>query len=388
MILIDYPFVSDFLRKTIIEKNFSVVSTKAAKELLYDGEYSWISEKEAARLMKGNPDTPLYTNSENALNWISEYLGDTILAKQVELFKDKVQFRKLIRTIHPVFFFKEVKLEDIQHLDSNQFSFPFVIKPSVGFFSIGVHVIRNRFEWEAALGELKPEKLRTIYPRNVLDTTTFIIEEYIEGEEYAIDCYFNQAGELVILNILHHKFQSGNDTSDRVYTTSKEIVLEYIERFSRFLQVIGERAGLKNFPAHVEIRVGENGDLNPIEINPLRFGGWCTTADLLGIATGFSPYEYFLENRKPDWEEIFKGRSNMKYSIVVLNNNSGYLPDEIANFDYDLLKRDFQNPLQIRQLDVNKYSVFGFVFAETSPGHEDELDQILASDLRKYITIK
>jgi hypothetical protein len=78
----------------------------------------------------------------------------------------------------------------------------------------------------------------------------------------------------------------------------------------------------------------------------------------------------------------------MKYSIVVLNNNSGYLPDEIANFDYDLLKRDFQNPLQIRQLDVNKYSVFGFVFAETSPGHEDELDQILASDLRKYITIK
>jgi hypothetical protein len=126
----------------------------------------------------------------------------------------------------------------------------------------------------------------------------------------------------------------------------------------------------------------------PIEINPLRFGGWCTTADLLGIASGTSPYEYFLENRVPDWEAVFKGKSTMKYSIIVLNNNSGYLPDQIAHFDYELLKRDFQNPLQIRQLDVQRYSVFGFVFVETAPGHEDELDRILASDLRKYITIK
>ena len=105
---------------------------------------------------------------------------------------------------------------EIQQLDPDKLNFPFVIKPSVGFFSIGVHVIRNRSEWEMALMELNPEKLKTIYPRNVLDTTIFIMEEYIEGEEYAIDCYFNHTGEVVILNILHHKFLSGSDTSDRV----------------------------------------------------------------------------------------------------------------------------------------------------------------------------
>jgi hypothetical protein len=246
----------------------------------------------------------------------------------------------------------------------------------------------NRSQWESAVRELNAEKLRTIYPRNVLDTSTFVIEQYIEGEEYAIDCYFNHEGEAVILNILHHKFLSGTDTSDRVYTTSKEIVLNYVERFTGFLQVIGHEAGLKNFPAHVELRVNNQGVIVPIEINPLRFGGWCTTADLLGIATGCSPYEYFLENRIPDWEKVFEGRSRMKYSIVVLNNNTGYLPDEIARFDYGMLSRDFQNPLLIREMDVKKYSVFGFVFAETAPGHEDELDQILASDLRKYIALK
>ena len=126
----------------------------------------------------------------------------------------------------------------------------------------------------------------------------------------------------------------------------------------------------------------------PIEINPLRFGGWCTTADLLGIATGVSPYEYFLENRKPDWKAVFEGKSGIQYSIIVLNNNSGYLPGDIGYFDFDLLEKDFHNPLLIRQLDVCKYSVFGFVFAETGPGHEDELARILASDLHKYITLK
>ena len=49
---------------------------------------------------------------------------------------------------------------------------------------------------------------------------------------------------------------------------------------------------------HVDLRVDNEGVIKPIEINPLRFGGWCTTADLLGIATGFSPYEYYLENKQ------------------------------------------------------------------------------------------
>jgi len=45
-------------------------------------------------------------------------------------------------------------------------------------------------------------------------------------------------------------------------------------------------------------------------------------------------------------------------------------------------------PLLIRELDVMKFPVFGFVFAETSAGNEKELNNILVSDLRKYITAK
>ena len=387
MILIDKPFASDFLIKTIKENNYEVVSTDIARALLKDDDLSWVSEKEASRFMKENPETRLYTNSENALSWLDNHLGDSDFALHAQLFKDKVRFRELIQSLYPDFFFRTVKLDEIQSLNIKELPFPFVIKPSVGFFSIGVHVVKTEADWEIAKRELNYENLESIYPRIVLDTTTFIIEEYIEGEEFAIDCYFNNEGEVVILNILHHKFSSGADTSDRVYSTSLDMVLQYKSSFEAFLQSIGQKAGIENFPAHVELRVDAEGRINPIEINPLRFGGWCTTADLLGIATGFNPYEFYLKNEKPDWNLVFKGKSHKKFSIIVLNNNSGYAPEEIDLFDYELLASDFEKPIEIRKMDVKKYSVFGFVFAETSPENEGELDNILVSDLRKYIRL-
>jgi len=388
MILIDKPFVSDYLINTIKECKYSVVATEVAKELVNDDSLSWVSEEQAAGYIKENPETPLYTNSENALTWIATHLNGSPFAEQAQLFKDKLRFRELIQASFPDFFFKTIDLQNIQSLNPETLPYPFVIKPTVGFFSMGVHVVKSEAEWVLAKKELTYEKLRSIYPPSVLDVSLFIIEEYIEGEEFAIDCYYNQTGEAVILNIFHHRFSSGADTSDRVYTSSKDLVLKYKDSFSQFLQAIGQQAGLKNFPVHVELRVDNEGVIKPIEINPFRFGGWCTTADLLGIATGFSPYEFYLQNKQPDWEEVFKERENKKFSVIVLNNNSGYAPDEIEHFDYKLLASDFEKPLMIRELDVKKYSVFGFVFAETSAGNESELNNILVSDLRKYITVK
>jgi 5-formaminoimidazole-4-carboxamide-1-beta-D-ribofuranosyl 5'-monophosphate synthetase len=62
------------------------------------------------------------------------------------------------------------------------------------------------------------DKLKSIFPENVLNTSNFIIEEFIRGEEYAIDYYYDNNGDAVLLNVLHHLFSSGTDTSDRVYS--------------------------------------------------------------------------------------------------------------------------------------------------------------------------
>ena len=388
MILLDKPFASDYLLQTIRKRNYPVIATREAKELVKDALLTWIPEEEAIRIILEHPDAPLYSNSENALAWVAKHLKDSPFAKHALLFKDKARFRDLIRGSFPNFNFRTASLEEIQNLDPDDLIFPFVIKPSVGFFSIGVHVVKDMRDWKEAKEELNYDKLISVYPQNVLNTSTFIIEEYIEGEEFAVDCYYNHSGEVVILNILHHRFSSGADTSDRVYTTSKDIVQSHLEPFRNFLQSIGQQAGIKNFPAHVELRLDSKGKINPIEINPLRFGGWCTTADLLGIATGFSPYEFYLENETPDWDMIFEGKENRKFSIVVLNNNSGYDPHEIESFDYYRLGKDFENPLLIRKMDVSRYAVFGFLFAETRQENGQELNEILVSDLRKYINRK
>lgn len=385
MILIDQPYVSDFLIKTIKENNFELVATKEAKSLIPDETLNWISEKEAKTNIISSTDPLIYTNSENSLSWMFTHLKTTKRPDQIRLFKDKYKFRELTAALFPDFMFRKVSLEEIQTLAIADLKMPFVIKPSLGFFSIGVHIVANETDWITAQKELNYDNLKSIYPKDVMDASTFIIEEYIAGEEFAIDAYFNADGEAVVLNILHHIFSSGSDVSDKVYSTSQSIIRKYKEAVEAFLKPIGAKAGLKNFPLHLEIRIDENEVIRPIEINPQRFGGWCTTGDLSWYAFSINSYEYFFQNKKPDWDELFKDMGAEKYSIILLNNNSGIEASQISHFDFDLLKQDLENILVLRKLDFNKYPAFGLLFTRTSEGNEKELENILNSDLRKYI---
>lgn len=388
MFLVDQPYISKFLIKTIRDGNFRIISTPNARELVNDESLNWIPEEEAINLLKSSSSHPLYSVSENGLHWIEQYLKGTERAGQISVLKDKFKFRELIKSIFTNFYFKQVSLGEIQGLTSKQVTFPFVIKPSIGFFSIGVHIIKNEEDWLHAKGELQPEKLKSIFPESVLNTSNFIIEEFIYGEEYAIDYYHDHEGKVVILNILHHVFSSGKDTSDRVYTTSKNIIAKHKKKVENFLSIVGEKLNLKNFPAHAELRIDDHGKIRPIEINPLRFGGWCTTADLSGITLGLNSYDYFMNNKTPDWEVIFKDKEDKLFSIIVLNNSSGIDAGRISDFDYSKLAADFENPVLIRKLDIKQFPLFGFVFAETSQHNKQELHNILTSDLRKYIILE
>ena len=386
MILIDHPFISDFLIKTIKDNNFELVATKEAKSMINDDTLNWISEKDAKHKFLNSPNPIIYTNSENSLPWIFKNLKTTKLPKQIKFFKDKFAFRELTRELFPDFLFKKIKIDEIQTLNINEVKLPFVIKPSLGFFSIGVHIVHTESDWEAAKKELNYDSLKSIYPKEVMDASTFIIEEYIEGEEFAVDAYFNADGEVVILNILHHKFSSSSDVSDRVYSTSQSIIRTYKKSIETFLKPIGKKAALKNFPLHLEIRIDKNGAIKPIEINPQRFGGWCTTGDLSFYAFGFNSYQYFFLNKKPNWDVIFENKKDDIYSIILLNNNSDIKSSEISSFDFDILEQDLENILVLRKLDFKKYPAFGILFTKTSEGNEKELEGILNSDLNKYIT--
>jgi len=226
--------------------------------------------------------------------------------------------------------------------------------------------------------------VKDLYPLQVMDATDFIIESYIKGKEYAVDCYFNENGKPVILNILEHQFSSTDDVSDRLYYTSTTIIKSLGAKVEKFLIELNGLAGLTKFPLHIEIRI-DNDMIVPIEGNPMRFGGWCTSAELAYHAFGFNPYHYYFEQKEPDWDKIMKSHDESIYSIIILNNATGYSANEIKSFDYDKLLAIFKSPLELRKINYAKYPLFGFLFTKTSIDDIVELENILNSDLTEFI---
>lgn len=388
LFFVDKPYVSDFFKKTVRDHDIPVVDTAISRELnLYPGT-KLISEAEAVNTVQGPEDQLIYTTSENALGWIIKNLEFSDLVEKIELFKNKVAFRELTKPLVPDFFFQEVCFEDLIDLPHPARDLPLVIKPATGFMSEGVYKVKNAGEWDQTKQRILSagEKSKGFYPSEVVDSSALIIEECIQGEEFAVDAYFNSKGEAVILNILKHSFSSLDDVGDRVYSSSKKIIEDNLQEFTDFSNRIGKLAGVKYFPAHIELRRNPDGTLIPIEINPVRFGGWCTTADLTFHAYGFNPYLSYYSQLEPDWAEILKDKAEKLYSIIILDNSTGIDPEKILKFDYEKLLKDFENPLELRKFDYNEYPIFGFLFTETSTEKEGELDRILVSDLKEYIT--
>jgi len=390
MFFVDKPYVSDFFKMTVRDNAIPVVGTDIAKKLgLYSGT-KVISEDRAIEMARELDNLTVYTTSENSIGWISKHLAFINLPEKIALFKDKLKFRELTKSIFPNFYFKKVRVEDLKKVLFNEMPLPFIIKPTVGFMSMGVYKVSNFEEWTNTIDLIIAEidQVKDLYPTEVLDTSSFIIEQCINGEEFAVDAYYNSIGKPVILSILKHTFSSETDVSDRVYISSKKIIESNLEEFTDFVGKIGNLAGVKNFPVHIELRRDKDGALLPIEVNPMRFGGWCTTADISFWAYGFNPYLYYYSQKKPNWSEVLKGKEGKLFSIIVLDNSTGIDVDEITSFNYEKLLSNFEKPIELRKIDYKKYPVFGFLFAETRENNFVELKNILDSDLNEFISTK
>ncbi len=389
MIIIDKPYVSEFLKQTLVKYQFPVLDIPQIKQFNLNGNVNLWSEERVIEHFKKNPETRLYTNSENAINWISENLSFTDFPRKINLFKNKYLFRELVKDLFPDVYYKSLSVDDLDQLNIKDIPKPFIIKPTVGFFSMAVYRVNEDSEWPLIKAKITKEleTVKDIYPKEVMDTSRFIIESVIKGEEFAIDAYYNSQGEPVVLNIMKHVFASGNDFSDRLYITSAEIIRENIEEMEQFLHEIGKLSNLKNFPLHVEVRKHPGGKSVPIEVNPQRFGAWCTTADTTWLAYQYNSIEYFLSDKRPNWEQLLSGKNEKTYAMMVLENSTGYSASQIKSFNYKKLLADFEKPLELREINYNEYPVFGFLFVETQTRNFAELERILKSDLSEYIQL-
>lgn len=388
MIIASGPYLSPHFVQTVTRNAWPVIDAGGVVEQeLFGPGFRFAKSSEALREIRSCPDIRLLTSGEHALDWVSRELAGTATDKAVRLFKDKARFRRLLQPLFPELSFTELSLEALQTHVPDAADYPFVAKPSVGFFSIGVHIIRTMEEWENARELISAEvsSVKSIFPEHMLSQTRFLLESYIEGAEFAVDAYYDGAGQAVILNILEHRYAGPEDVSDRLYVSSKPIIEALEPQASKFLDDINRLAGIRSFPLHAEFRRDGSGRLVPIEVNPLRFGGWCTTGDFAHFAWGFNTYELFMNGARPDWETVFAGREKNEYGLIVLDNGTGIPGRKIRSFEYEALLRRFSKPLHLSRVDFSAFPLFGFLFVQTDPSSHAEFDWVLNSDLREFV---
>lgn len=387
MVILDKPYVSEFLRDSLCSNQTPVLETPFSRNILHGQGARLLPDQEFVDLARSQGQAPrIYSNSENAIEWIARNLDFCQLPEHIALFKDKIRFRELLSPLYPDYFYTGGTLQELARLDPATLPFPLVVKPAVGFFSLGVHVIPDAEHWRATLQTLEREVqcIGCQYPGQVLDAGRFVLEQALAGEEFAVDAYFDDQGRVVILNILAHLFASAQDVSDRVYITSTEIIDAWAPSFAELLQTIGNTAGLRNFPIHAELRNDPQRGLAPIEINPMRFAGWCCT-DLAAHAYGFDPCQLYLQGAAPHWPSIREQRQGSVWAIVVADLPAHLDRTRIRDVDYSAFLQQFSAPLELRKVDWRTYSVFAFLFARVPSGQLQELRAMLGQDLQRYL---
>ena len=153
MIILDKQYVSRELREYLAESRVPVLRNEAALAAAPEGTFNLVSDEEAdALLARGDR---IYTTCENSLSWVLRHAPDQGLQKGIALCKDKAAFRRMLSSIYPDFLFREVSAGELEDIDFSGLKTPFVLKPSVGFFSVGVYTIFNEKDWKKALEDIR-----------------------------------------------------------------------------------------------------------------------------------------------------------------------------------------------------------------------------------------
>ena len=385
MYIIEKPFVSEYLIDAIINRDWVVLSNETIDTcgLEEDVLNLWSTEKATEYYLK--QEFPLiYSNSELAVKWIVENLPQSNLTKYIKAFKDKFAFREMMKDMYPDFYFKSLEYLDINYIEKDELSFPLVIKPSVGFLNFGVRVVEEPDKWDAVVKTLHKEIAtnKSKYDENVINSAIILIEEYIKGDDFSVDAYYDRNGVPVILNIFKRLYKDGDSVCEKLYITSASLMVQYMSKFTLFLNQLGEKLGIKNFPLNIELRINEDGNIVPVEVNPMRFANWCVS-DLAKYAWGFNIYEYFEEQKHPDWNTILQRAGQTIYYASLINIPEGFPKSSVSDFNFNGYLANFSNIFEVRRVNFKSNPLFGVVLGSTSD--TEELDMIVNKEQGPFI---
>jgi carbamoyl-phosphate synthase large subunit len=161
--------------------------------------------------------------------------------------------------------------------------YPLIVKPKVGFRSIGVHVVYTEYEAKSAIASLDGP----------------IIQEYIDGDEYTCTIVFGKDCVSDVL-CLRRDLRAGD--TFRAFPVRNYDIESYVEKIALKLGIYGS--------CNFQLRLTPEGVPKVFEINS-RFSGTTPFCSYLG----FNPVEFYLKSMLG---RVYK--SDIDYSKVVVRH--------------------------------------------------------------------
>ena len=181
MMIVDEPFAAPELIEYLERTQQPVLANGMAKKIAAQHSICMLDDAEfAARVNAGER---LICTSENAFGWIAEHVGGKTMTGAVAAFKDKARMRALLAPMYPQMEYREVPTAQLPSVNFEELHTPFVLKPNVGYCSVGVYVVDTREQWEAALADIHENLAVWLsrYAESALGEGSFIIESYLDG---------------------------------------------------------------------------------------------------------------------------------------------------------------------------------------------------------------
>lgn len=306
----------------------------------------------------------VYLNSETLYDSIKHLLPEDLCAR-VDVLRNKFSLRTLLKGMYEDFYFAKI---DVDALPGYSFDFnrkkTYIVKPVLGFMAAGVRAVDEETDLTRLTQDIHQELMhyQILYPG--IFTQELIIEDYIAAtEEYAVDVYFNDQFEPVIVALYHHPISPKPEYAQMLYHTDPMAFKLLHNELKVFFKRLNAFCQFQSFPIHAELRRLPNKQLIPIEINTYRFAGM-GLVDLMYLVYDSSPIVHFFKHTAPDWLSIWNAYPNtLAYWCLA------YIPQKIdikshqPNHDgFKSKLSEFSRIIHYQELDVAHNPGFAVVY--------------------------
>lgn len=297
------PFVFDAARKIGIElvsiegpedpplAGLTSVSSTVATDIFGTPERA---REDVQRLVSDGEIDGLFTLRDEAVPWVADTTAALglpgITARAARLTRDKHAMRDAFaaKGCRVPLYQKLTDGGDAELTDAvRRLSFPLVVKPTSGFASTGVSLVRTLEELREAVDlvrSINDTKLAKVDASSGTKVSGIILEQFIDGPEHTAEI-FCRDGKVTVLTVGHKGNPKGPWFEEDIYRTPAPLTDELIEAISEQAALGVAALGIDFGPAHCELRLKDGREPFVLEIGA-RVGGSGSCHFLVETATG------------------------------------------------------------------------------------------------------